>query len=430
MDTPPIETGQFENDVWYLTPEQCEALGLIQTDPQPTTSNDKPSMTREWGLTDEQCISWEHELQQALDTIPSSPESWLDNMLNDLPDELEEIGKDSAYSGHATSAHERTTQPTGLGAHKKTIRMDDPPDDIHPYDDSDAQMFGPSGTRKSTYSSSYDEPLSKTIKLVPYSDSEDDAPGPSDVGVAGKHTEPPCKTIKLVPYSDSEDDAPRPSDTRKSTYSSSYDKPLSKTIKLVPYSDSEDDGGSPKKTIGTDNSPPQLMDYSAQPTTTTAIPSMAREWGLADVECALWEHKLQQALDTIPSSPESWFDNMLNDLPDELENFGKDSAYLGHTTSTHEKDTEYATQPRGLGAHKKTIRIDDSPPQLIDYSDSEDGVPPSPNRLRLVDYSDTKEKGGVIPPYDMNKLIGRHIFGRHLLRQYNGTTATDEVYEL
>ena len=30
----------------------------------------------------------------------------------------------------------------------------------------------------------------------------------------------------------------------------------------------------------------------------------------------------------------------------------------------------------------------------------------------------------------MNKLIGRHIFGRHLLRQYNGTTATDEVYEV
>ena len=68
---------------------------------------------------------------------------------------------------------------------------------------------------------------------------------------------------------------------------------------------------------------------------------------------------------------------MLNDLPDELENFGK--------------DTEYATQPRGLGAHKKTIRIDDSSPQLMDYSDSEDGLPPSPKRLQLVDYSDTDE---------------------------------------
>ena len=63
------------------------------------------------------------------------------------------------------------------------------------------------------------------------------------------------------------------------------------------------------------------------------------------------------------------------------------------------------------GSPKKTIGTDDDPPQLIDYSD-------------------TEEKGGVIPPYDMNKLIGRHIFGRRLLRQHNGTTATDEVYEV
>ena len=52
------------------------------------------------------------------------------------------------------------------------------------------------------------------------------------------------------------------------------------------------------------------------------------------------------------------------------------------------------------------IGIDDDPPQL-------------------VDYSDTEEKGDVIPPYDMNKLIGRR-----LLRQCNSTAATDEVYEI
>ena len=107
---------------------------------------------------------------------------------------------------------------------------------------------------------------------------------------------------------------------------------------------------------------------------------------------------------------------MLNDLPDELENFGKDSTYRGHTTSTHEKHTEYATQPRGLGAHKKTIRIDDSSPQLMDYSDIEDGLPPSPKRLQLVDYSDTDEDiGGVAPSYELVEAHGRHIFGRQLM---------------
>ena len=175
---------------------------LMDYSAQPTTSNDKPSMTREWGLTDEQCISWEHELQQALDTIPSSLESWFDNMLNDLPDELEEIGKDSAYSSRATSAHKRTTQRTGLGAHKKTIRMDDPPDDIHPYSDSEDDAPRPSDTRKSTYSSSYDEPLSKTIKLVPYSDSEDDGGSPKKT--IGIYDSPP----QLIDYSDSEDGVP------------------------------------------------------------------------------------------------------------------------------------------------------------------------------------------------------------------------------
>ena len=59
MDTPPIEACQFQNDRWYLTPEQCEALGLIQTDPQPTTFTAMPSMTREWGLADVECALWE-----------------------------------------------------------------------------------------------------------------------------------------------------------------------------------------------------------------------------------------------------------------------------------------------------------------------------------------------------------------------------------
>ena len=86
------------------------------------------------------------------------------------------------------------------------------------------------------------------------------------------------------------------------------------------------------------------------------------------------------------------------------------TAYHGHTTSTHEKDTEYATQPRGLGAHKKTIRINDSSPQLMDYSDSEDGLPPSPKRLQLVDHSDTDEDiGGVAPSYELVKAQWKHM---------------------
>ena len=148
-------------------------------------------------------------------------------------------------------------------------------------------------------------------------------------------------------------DAPGPSGiARKTTYSPTYDEPPIKAIKLVPYSDSEDEGGSPKKTIGTDDDPPQLMDYSAQPTTSNDKPSMTREWGLTDEQCISWEHELQQTLDTIPSSLESWFDNMLNDLPDELDEIGKDSAYSSCATSAHER----TTQRMGLGAHKKTLR--------------------------------------------------------------------------
>ena len=170
-----------------------------------------------------------------------------------------------------------------------------------------------------------------------------------------------------------------------------------------------------------------LIQTDPQPTTSTAIPSMTREWGLTDEQCISWEYELQQALETIPSSPESWFDNMLNDLPNEPEEIGKDSAYSGRATATH----EHTTQPRGLGTHKKTIRIDDSLPQMMDYSDSEDGVPPSPKRLRLVDYSDTDEDiGGVAPSYELVEAHGRHIFGRQLMRRYEGTTATDQVFHV
>ena len=104
-------------------------------------------------------------------------------------------------------------------------------------------------------------------------------------------------------------------------------------------------------------------------------------------------------------------------------------------------DMQMADSPGPSGIAMKTTYspTHDEPPikviKLVPYSEDEGGSPKKTTGTdddtpQLVDYSDTEEKGGVIPPYDMNKLIGRHIFGRRLLRQYNGTTATDEVHEV
>ena len=106
-------------------------------------------------------------------------------------------------------------------------------------------------------------------------------------------------------------------------------------------------------------------------------------------------------------------------------------------------DTQMADAPGPSGIARKTTYSPtyDEPPikaiRLVPYSDSEDDrdahkktIGTDDDPTQLVDYSDTEEKGGAIALYDMNKLIGRHIFGRRLLRQYNGTTATDEVHEV
>ena len=113
MDTPPL----------FIIPDQCEALGLLNTDPL--------SMTAEWGLTNDECEMWQLELNAALETIASSPESGVvdssDAQTNEHSNRETDSDIHKIFALPVPLPHRRST---GLGACTKTIKMTDTPSSI------------------------------------------------------------------------------------------------------------------------------------------------------------------------------------------------------------------------------------------------------------------------------------------------------------
>ena len=77
-------------------------------------------MSTEWGLTEEDCEMWQVELNAALETITSSPESWLVDLLDAQPNDEPAHPADVEADGQT-----RPHLSTGLGAATKKIKFDD-----------------------------------------------------------------------------------------------------------------------------------------------------------------------------------------------------------------------------------------------------------------------------------------------------------------
>ena len=135
------QTGNAEEKECYLTPEQCEQLGLLQLDrvhaeegPQIeyTPSNNSLFTIPEWGLTDKDCKMWDAELQNKLESKSVPSDSWLDDILRGDTQPsfgskpgMDDINLESIththHSNRKMSASVHAINPSGLMTHPRTL---------------------------------------------------------------------------------------------------------------------------------------------------------------------------------------------------------------------------------------------------------------------------------------------------------------------